>query len=118
MNTYIIPLSWEYSGALVINAESLAEATEKAFEMPRPEGIYIEDSWKIDEEHIEVYSLKDHCGRPIIPSSGVLVFQNPDHVGSRYAATVVKCTKDPITVVDGERHSHTVPACYVHVVNW
>lgn len=71
MKTYTIPVVWEAWGKLTIEADSLAEAIEKAQsdEVGLPKvSEYIDDSFKIDYEGINCHNIfEDHskgtCGK-------------------------------------------------------
>jgi hypothetical protein len=67
MNKYMIPVRWEMAGYMTIEANSQEDAIEIATDARLPEGEYINDSFQIDEELIEVYNLKDSTGHIIEP---------------------------------------------------
>lgn len=51
-NIYKIPVSWECYGYVNIEANNLEEAINKAWKdnIPLPEGEYVDDSWRVDED--------------------------------------------------------------------
>ena len=53
MNTYKIPVVWQMYGYVEVQAESMSEAVNKAYDVPLPEdGSYIEGSFEVDESGI------------------------------------------------------------------
>jgi len=60
MKTYKIPVSWECCGHLYIKAETLQDAIIKSYEPEQelPEGVYIDGSFKIDNEDGQMLSLE------------------------------------------------------------
>jgi hypothetical protein len=63
MRTYKIPVSWQEFGFCNVQADSIAEAIEKALDSELPRGSYVCDSQTVDldviEEHNENLSLAD-----------------------------------------------------------
>ena len=50
--TFIIPMTWQMCGLKEVIAETLEEAKEIACEGSLPEGDYIDESFKLDEDSI------------------------------------------------------------------
>lgn len=58
MKKFKIPVSWECWGVLEIEAENLEEAKDKALLNPfLPEGEYIDDSIKLDDDEEVIADL-------------------------------------------------------------
>lgn len=55
MKTWKIPVTWEVYGYVKVEAPTLDEAIEIAWddngEIPLPEGDYIEGSWRVEEDY-------------------------------------------------------------------
>ena len=49
---YKIPVHWMMFDTMHIEADSLAEAIDKAFDAPLSHGYYIDESFEIDEESL------------------------------------------------------------------
>jgi len=53
MKKYNIPVTWIMSDTIVVEANSLEEAIDKADSIPLPVGEYMNDSFRIDAHNIE-----------------------------------------------------------------
>jgi len=53
MHTFLIPVYWEVSADIEVEADSLEEAYQKANEVALPEGNYIDGSFEINREYAE-----------------------------------------------------------------
>lgn len=57
MKTYNIPVIWQCSAVIPIQADSLEEAIKLAHDAPLPtNGEYIDDSFEVDEEGIPFHN--------------------------------------------------------------
>ena len=53
MKTYKIPVVWQMYGYVEVEAESMSEAVNKAYDAPLPDnGEYLETSFEVDEAGI------------------------------------------------------------------
>ena len=53
MKTYKIPVVWQMHGYVEVEADSMSEAVNKAYDAPLPDdGSYIEGSFEVDESGI------------------------------------------------------------------
>lgn len=61
MKTFIIPVEWACYGEVEIEAKNLKEAIEKAKDenISLPEGNYIEDSWRVNEDEALIEALNE-----------------------------------------------------------
>ena len=59
MKTFKIPVFWECTGHYIIEAEDLEEAVEEAYDLPLPEGSYVEDSFQVEVQFVEEVSKED-----------------------------------------------------------
>lgn len=52
MKTWKVPVTWEMYGVVEIEADTLEEAFELAYDdsIPLPEGDYVEASWNVESE--------------------------------------------------------------------
>jgi hypothetical protein len=65
MKTYKIPVVWQMHGYVEVEADSMSEAVNKAYDAPLPDdGSYIEGSFEVDEsgivDEVEDESLSDY----------------------------------------------------------
>ena len=65
MKTYKIPVVWQMHGYVEVEADSMSEAVNKAYDAPLPEdGSYIEGSFEVDEsaivDEVEDEKLSDY----------------------------------------------------------
>ncbi len=65
MKTYKIPVVWQMHGYVEVEADSMSEAVNKAYDTPLPDdGSYIEGSFEVDEagivDEVEDESLSDY----------------------------------------------------------
>lgn len=54
--TYRIPCNWTMYGVMEVEATSLDEAIEKAYDSGLPEGDYLTDSFDVDQTAIPMYN--------------------------------------------------------------
>ena len=60
MKTYIIPCTWTMYGRMMVEAKTLKDATELAYnDEPLPGGDYLEDSFEVDYEALHHYNDED-----------------------------------------------------------
>jgi hypothetical protein len=52
-NTYKIPVTWQMFDYVLVEADSLKEAIEQAYDFPLTPGEYIDGSFNIDEETLK-----------------------------------------------------------------
>ncbi len=65
MKTYKIPVVWQMHGYVEVEADSMSEAVNKAYDAPLPDdGSYIEGSFEVDEagivDEVEDEKLSDY----------------------------------------------------------
>ena len=63
---YEVPVTWSCYGDVIIEADSLEDAIEKAHEVSLPVGVYLEDTFEIYEE--EIITINNKSKKEIIDS--------------------------------------------------
>ncbi len=53
MKTYKIPVQWVMTGEIEVQANSLKEAIEAAYDADLPQGEYLDDSFMVEEDNLE-----------------------------------------------------------------
>jgi hypothetical protein len=65
MKIYNVPVVWSLGGDMRIEANSLEEAVQKAYQEPLPEGFYLDDSFIVikDDISLDLFELlpEENC---------------------------------------------------------
>jgi hypothetical protein len=116
MNTYIIPLCWTCTGEMLVDAETLEDATDYATRLPYLDGEYQKGTLKFLSEQIVCYPLTDQQGKVILPGDRVSVPREAGEIEQSFPGFVIDCLTDPVTVVDFKGGKHSVPAACLYVI--